>query len=85
MTEPGTGPGTSNRAWYRFQYRYRISLVVPVLVPVPVQNSVPVGPYYSYISDLKDFQRQFHTVNMSPCLGHNYRCSTHMVYFLLLL
>ena len=26
------------------------------------------------ISDLKDFQRQFDIVNMSPCLGRNYRC-----------
>ena len=36
VTEPGTGLGTGDRAWYR----YRISLVVPV----PVRNSVPIGP-----------------------------------------
>ena len=42
VTEPGTGPGTSDTAWCR------ISLVVPVLVLVfiLVQNSVPVGSYF---------------------------------------
>ena len=39
MTEPGTGSGTGDRAWYR----YRIALVVPV----PVRNSVPVGSLYT--------------------------------------
>ena len=37
VTEPGTGSGTGDRAWYR------IALVIPVPVPVPVRNSVPVG------------------------------------------
>ena len=37
VTEPGTGSGIGDRAWYR------IALVVPVAVPVTVQNLVPVG------------------------------------------
>ena len=36
MTEPGTGHGTVDRAWYRF--RDRISLVVPVPVRVLVPD-----------------------------------------------
>ena len=37
VTEPGTGPATGDRAWYR------IALVVLVPAPVPVRNLVPVG------------------------------------------
>ena len=42
MTEPGTGPGTGDRAWFRF--RYRFALVVPVPVPVWCEIQFQSGP-----------------------------------------